>query len=159
MARYTVHIRDSNLERSVFVRDGWSWGAFVFGPLWLARHRHWISFALALAAMLAVLFGVIVLPVGGGAKAGILFLVAVLWGLEGSSLRRLALARAGYAEVALAGGDSLEAIEGRVFAELSAGKSAPPAPHSPPAPLSGMMAPPLNARVPVIGLFPEARKP
>jgi hypothetical protein len=160
MARYTVHIRDSDLERSVFVRDGWSWGAFLFGPFWLARHRHWISFALTMIVMLAALFAIIVVPIGGGAKAGVMFLLAVLWGLEGPSLRRFALRRAGYIETALAAGGSLEEIEGRVFTELTVEKPREASPASPPqVSTPGVVATPLNARVPIIGLFPEARKP
>ena len=33
-------------ERFKFVRDGFSWGAFLFGPLWMVRHRLWLVLVL-----------------------------------------------------------------------------------------------------------------
>jgi hypothetical protein len=38
----------------VLVREGFSWGALIFGPLWLALHRAWIPAALALAAWVLI---------------------------------------------------------------------------------------------------------
>ena len=70
MARYTVHVptgdalpREAALERAVFVRDGWSWGAFAFGPLWLFWHRHWVSGLIGLILFGGILGGISALPV------------------------------------------------------------------------------------------------
>ena len=38
----------------VLVREGFSWGALLFGPLWLAVHRAWIAAVLALAASVLI---------------------------------------------------------------------------------------------------------
>ena len=48
MRFWTAHIRAG--AAPVLVREGFSWGALLFGPLWLAVHRAWIPAVLALAA-------------------------------------------------------------------------------------------------------------
>lgn len=156
MARYTVHVpsrpdaRGEALERAVFVRDGWTWGAFTFGPLWLLWHRHWITGLIMLAITIAMLVGMAVLPASEGAKIAAMLLVSILWGLEGSSLRRLALARAGFVEERLVAGGDLDALEQRFFAETTV----PPQPTAA-APASVSANPHGQA---VIGLFPDPRK-
>ena len=49
MSVYTVHepplragAAASDVERFAFVRDGFSWWAFLFAPLWMLRHRMWL---------------------------------------------------------------------------------------------------------------------
>lgn len=156
MARYTVHVpsrpdaRGEALERAVFVADGWTWGAFTFGPLWLLWHRHWITGLIMLAITIAMLVGMAVLPASEGAKIAGMLLVSILWGLEGSSLRRLALARAGFVEEGLVAGGDLDALEQRFFAETTV----PPQPAAA-APASVSVNPHGQA---VIGLFPDPRK-
>ena len=62
MAIFTVHVpnnRDdafSRAERTVFVRDGFSVAAFLFGPLYLLRFGAWVA-AAAWIAILAAGFG------------------------------------------------------------------------------------------------------
>jgi hypothetical protein len=168
MARYTVHVpanadalqHEAALERAIFVRDGWSWAAFAFGPFWLLWNRHWITGVLTLVVMGALLAGLAALPASESAKAGAALLVMLLWGLEGSSLRRLALVRAGYAEEGLVVGDSLDALEQRFFAEMAENTraSAQEAPAATLPPVSGPGATPFRG-APVIGLFPDSRKP
>ena len=70
MAIYTVHLpvkaRDAVdlADNTRFLRDGFSWGALVFGPLWLLRQRLWLE-----------LFFYIVI-------AGLVLLAQKIWGLE-----------------------------------------------------------------------------
>ena len=52
MSSYTVHepplragAAAPEPERYVFVRDGFSFWAFLFGPLWMLRHRMWLVLA------------------------------------------------------------------------------------------------------------------
>jgi hypothetical protein len=71
--------------------EGFRWGAFLFGPLWLARHRAWIPAALAAAALIAIL----ILP-GGVGSAVLLAALALILGLTGNDLRRWSLERRGY---------------------------------------------------------------
>lgn len=159
MARYTVHVpakpevRAEAHERAVFVRDGWSWGALFFGPFWLLWHRHWLVGFLAVTIYGALLAVLVSQPIVEAAKVAAVLLIAFLWGLEGASLRRVALAFAGYREEALVVGSNLDEIERRFFLEVgtgvnpSASATETPAPPTPRGPWTQ----------PVIGLFPDAR--
>jgi len=87
---YTAHLREG--RPPVLVREGFSWGAALFGPLWLALHRAWIGCALALA------IGIVLATLGRGADARVLWLgFAWLLGLFGRDLQRWSLARRRYA--------------------------------------------------------------
>ncbi len=55
MRFWTIHMRAN--APPVLVREGFSWTALLFGPLWLAWHRAWIPAALDLAA--SILIGVL----------------------------------------------------------------------------------------------------
>ncbi len=75
----------------VLVRDGFSWGALFFGPLWLAVHRAWIAAAISLAAY-------ILLAALAPGSAGVILGVglALVLGFTGHDLRCWALERRGY---------------------------------------------------------------
>jgi hypothetical protein len=75
----------------VLVREGFSWGGLVLGPLWLAAHRAWIAAAISLAACVLVV-------VFAAEPAGWILLVgvALILGLTGNDLRRWALENRGY---------------------------------------------------------------
>jgi hypothetical protein len=75
----------------VLVREGFAWGALVFGPLWLAAHRAWIPAAISLAAY--VLIGLLA---PRPAAAILIVGLAVLLGLTGHDLRRWSLEWRGY---------------------------------------------------------------
>ena len=81
-----MHLRDD--AAPVLVREGFSSGAALLGPLWFALRRAWLPAVLAFAAWLAV----DTLTAGGTRlvlDAGLL----LLQGLSGHDLRRWALAR------------------------------------------------------------------
>jgi hypothetical protein len=100
---YTAHIRSGTPP--VLVRDGFSWGALFFGPLWLAAHRAWIAAALSLAA-----FVLIIVLTEGGVAAALLIALAILLGLSGHDLRRWSLDHRGYLlSQVVAARDELEA--------------------------------------------------
>jgi hypothetical protein len=99
MAIYTVHVpRDpvdprEFVERCEVVPDGFSWGAFFLGPLWLLWNRLWFALALWIVAMALLWFGTARFsPV---ALLGLAFLVECLLGLEGNSILAAALRRRG----------------------------------------------------------------
>ena len=75
----------------VLVREGFSWGAFLFGPLWLAGHRAWIPAALALAGGILI---VTLLPLGVAAVT--MFALAILLGLSGQDFRRWSMDHRGF---------------------------------------------------------------
>lgn len=63
MAIYTVQSAGDDedpLERSIFLRDGFSWPAFVLAQVWLLYHRLWL--ALAIWLLLEVGYLVLIFP-------------------------------------------------------------------------------------------------
>ena len=104
MRFWTAHIRSG--AAPVLVREGFSWGALLFGPLWLAVHRAWIAAALTFAA--AVLIAALA---SKGVTGALLSALVVLLGLSGQDLRRWSLGHRGYllAQVVVAR-DELEAL-------------------------------------------------
>jgi len=165
MSSYTVHEPPSPAgaaapepERYVFVRDGFSFWAFLFGPLWMLRHRMWLVLALYVAGWVAL---ELVIALGGGLRSviGLVgFLIAFLVGLEAGTLRRFTLQRRGWNIVGIVTGEDREDAERRFFdAWLRRGaKPAAPAAAVPPLPKTPsppMPRPPQTSDV--IGLFPE----
>jgi len=160
MSVYTVHqpplgAADAagDPHRLVFVRDGFSWWAFLLTPLWMLRHRLWLVLAIyllisasvdvALRALGASVFTIVIVGL----------LISFLVGLEAGTLRRFKLARRNWRNVGVVTGDDLEDAERRFFdawirqsraARATSPRSAPAAPPAPPA-----------AQTDVIGLFPE----
>ena len=165
MSVYTVHQAPtradaaSAAERFVFVRDSFSWWAFLLAPLWMLRHRMWL-----------VLLGYVVVSGGiefalakfGASRAAIVFvglLISLLVGLEASTLRRLALRRRGWSNVGIVSADKLEDAERRFFdvwlRNRSTRSSAATATAANP-PGGVPIGVPSAAQTPnVIGLFPE----
>ena len=89
MRTYTAHLKPG--RPPVLLRESWSWGAAVFGPLWLLAHRAWIP-AVFLLAVLALL-GAFASPAAQAIGFGGLF---VLGGLLGRDMVRWSLDRRGY---------------------------------------------------------------
>jgi Protein of unknown function (DUF2628) len=158
MNTYTLHLpRDAFphdedvLEEADLVKDGFSWGAFLFTFLWFFWHRLWLAGLGVLAAVVALnvalaLLGMRFLP---AFTADLLLMLLI--GLEASSLRRWTLERQGRPAVdAVVAADRDEA-EMKSFRRWVA-RGAGPAPSAPPpaAPRRGSDA--------VIGLFPEAER-
>jgi hypothetical protein len=162
MSVYTVHqpplgAADAARDpyRLVFVRDGFSWWAFLLTPLWMLRHRLWLVLAIyllisaamdvALRALGASVFTIVIVDL----------LISLLVGLEAGTLRRFKLARRNWRNVGVVTGDALEDAERRFFdawiRQRPAGRTASTSPRSAPA---APPAPPAE-QTGVIGLFPE----
>lgn len=167
MATYTLHLdRDAHpggveaLDRAVLVKDGFSWGAFLFTFLWFWTRGLWLTGLLVALAMVALAVGARLAGAGLGTIWLALLVLSLLIGLEASSLRRWTLSRRGRPAVDVVSAGSREEAETRAFArwlertgmpDLDPGPVAgswqrpAPVPHTPPS--SGPA---------VIGLFPEA---
>jgi Protein of unknown function (DUF2628) len=164
MSVYTVHepprragAAAADVERIAFVRDGFSWWAFLFAPLWMLRHRMWL-----VLIGYVVIAGAIEVPVKlsgapGFAASVIGLLLGLLVGLEAGTLRRFTLNRRGWKNLGVVSGDDLEDAERRFFDAWLQRKSSPS--NGPPAPMPGPASAAPSWRGPlgsdVIGLFPE----
>jgi hypothetical protein len=107
MAVYTVYVPDlggrtragtdsyAALPDAIFVREGFSRGAFFLGPFWLAWHRLWIDLIVWFA-----LFALLAFEAPAYLSTGSIVLIALLLeyllGLEGNQLRRNELANRGF---------------------------------------------------------------
>jgi hypothetical protein len=153
MAVYRVHILPgapdpvAGAEGAKFLREGFSWSAFLFGPLWLLAHGLWRPLLVwcvgALIAGLVVSYGF--LP--AAAEVWLYLLSALFIGLEGRGFAAAAAERGGFCLVDIAVGDDRLAAERSFFSRwLVDPEPAPlgPRPNTP-------FAPPH-----VIGLFPES---
>jgi len=161
MAVYTVHEPPRNdrhrdedalarTTRFAFVRDGFHFWAFLFGPLWMLRHRLWLEFIAYCVGAAGLTFALNRLGVPGAAAPAAL-LLALLIGMEASSLRRWKLSRRRFANLGVVVGDSLEDAERRFF---DGWVSEPERPATPAAP-SPFVRPPSVPSSDIVGLFPQ----
>ncbi len=162
MAVYTVHQpplkkNDAapNPEQFVFVRDGFSLWAFLFGPLWMLRHRMWLvllGLVVIVAVALAALSFVNLTADGLGF---VVFLLALLIGMEAGTLRRFTLGRRRWSNVGTVVGSDHETVERRFFDAWVRGDTADLTTAA--TPYASLPPPPHNPRPSpeVIGLFPQ----
>ena len=166
MSVYTVHeppqrfAAAPDAERFTFVRDGFSFWAFLFGPLWMLRHRMWLVL-IGYVAILGCLEAVVSLFGGSVAIAGLIsFLISLLVGLEAGTLRRFTLNRRGWNNIGVVSGDDLEDAERRFFDAWVRRSAAQPVtsavatPSAPSVPIQRARQAP-----DVVGLFPEPGAP
>lgn len=98
---YTVHTNSWSAApdgEAVLIREGFSWPAFVFGPLWALWHGLWRTAIVLLVLLLAVGGGTVA---AGLTDAGELVLTLALHaaiGLWANDWRRRVLARRGFVE-------------------------------------------------------------
>ncbi|HEY1736149.1 MAG TPA: DUF2628 domain-containing protein [Methylovirgula sp.] len=156
MSIYTVQAPVGSLgkpefERAVFLREGFSWGAFIFSFFWLLWQRLWLVAVVWLVAE-SVLTSLYLRGLSFGSTLLIGFLLHLLLGLEGNSLLRSRLARRRYRLVGVVSAAALEPAERQLFTRVAQKPlQTSPAPNDPPPP-----APPVPTQhADVIGVFPE----
>lgn len=117
---YTVHEqpepaadRIDRAEALVFVRDGFSWAALIFGPLWLIAQRAWLPLGLYFAT--SFIAGALSQLVGAPPSWTMLVGLAVnaVLGFEASSIKRWSLDRAGWTDHGTVSGRGLAECERR----------------------------------------------
>jgi Protein of unknown function (DUF2628) len=163
MSVYTVHQSPKwtadplpDAERIEFVRDGFSFWAFLFPPLWMVWHRMWLVLPLYVVVGAALEAPLLALGATAVAASVVGLFTSLLVGLEASTLRRFTLRQRGWRNVGIVSGDDLEDAERRFFSvwldAASSQRAVPPAS----APAGATTAGPRMPRAPdVIGLFPE----
>ena len=115
MKIYSVHeLPGGSLDEAVFVKQGFSWPAFLFTFAWCLWQRLWVA-----AALILVLLTAIVTLFSDGAAAALTLVVSLAMGCWANDLRRRALLAAGYRETQLVPGRNLEDAELRYFASAS----------------------------------------
>jgi hypothetical protein len=156
MKTYTLHLPqdtfpydDDALEQAELVKDGFSWGAFLFTFLWFFWHRLWLAGLGVLAAMLALNVVLQALGVRPGVAFAADLLLMLLIGLEASSLRRWTLERHGRPAVDAVVASDLEEAETKSFSRWLASGSG-----------TAFTSPVAPNRAPdvVLGFFPEAER-
>jgi hypothetical protein len=169
MPVYTVHappvdgtdVRGTT-DKFVFVRDGFSFWAFVFGPVWLLYQRLWLAFAGYMVLSIALEVVLTLLHASSGTRSIVMLLIAVLMGLEAASLRRWTLSRRKWRQLDVIAADDEEAAERRFFDRWTTmrgvnfdpstvDRGAPPPTRNVP----GQPFPPSTPRNDIVGLFPQ----
>lgn len=89
MNAWTAHLKPGRAP--VLVKEAFSWGAFLFGPLWLLASGAWIPAALAIPLLAVEL---VLLP--PFARVIVTFALMLLIGLLGRDLVRWSVERRGY---------------------------------------------------------------
>jgi hypothetical protein len=164
MAVYTVHepplkgAAAPQPEGFIFVRDGFSFAALLFGPLWMLRHRMWLVLLGYVLVVVALAVAVRMAQSSTAAGMTAYFLLALLIAFEAGTLRRLTLRRRRFRNVGVVVGDDLEAAEARFFdawikrgGEIETGRYRDGAPPAAP----GFASPRPSPAGDVLGLFPE----
>lgn len=169
MSVYTVHEppqRDGGVsvdpERFVFVRDGFHFWAMMFGPLWLLWRRLWLALLFYLIAWIVIEGTLLYFKAGTGSHLAIGVAIALLLGMEASSLWRWTLNRRGWKNLGVVVGDDLESAERRFFQTWrETGRERPQAASAAPkaSVLTNYGPKPASGESDVIGLFPEPGGP
>ncbi len=141
-------------DRILFLRERFSVGAFLFGPLWMIWRHLWVVLIAYVVAIGLLLYGLTTVGFGWLASAVVFGLVQLLVGLEATTLLRWTRLRHGWRDRGVVIADDLEMAERRFFdrraaPRRAAGPTPPAMPEQPPTAHIG--ASPSD----VTGLFPE----
>jgi hypothetical protein len=109
MRVWTAHEKPN--ASPVLVREGFSFGALFFGPIWLAVHRAWLP-----AGAMVLLTLLILLLSHPPASIVLILGLALLAGLSGRDLVRWSVARRGYLETNVITGRNYYDAQARLLA-------------------------------------------
>lgn len=125
----------SRAERFKFVRDGFSWLAFIFGPVWMLCHRLWLALLCYCVAIFALTAGAMWFGLAEGAVTLASLVLALLVGFEATTLRRRKLLFWRWQDAGIVVERNREAAERRFFdrwvASVPAQIADTPAPEMP----------------------------
>jgi Protein of unknown function (DUF2628) len=119
---YSVHAEPWNpattpqgADRTVIVKEGFSWPAFLIALPWMIWHRMWIVLLLYLALVIGLAALSEFAPVPDQAVTLASLVIALVLGFEGNNLLRWTLARRGYEEIGEVAAETPQAAEMRFF--------------------------------------------
>ena len=122
MSVYLVHLPPEGKSAvktalgTQFVREGFRWGAFAFGPLWLLWNRLWLELFFFIVAAGLLFLGVQFWGLSDWAPSAVSFLIALFLGFEGTSMLEQKLERGNYRCADVVAGTNRDEIERRFFA-------------------------------------------
>ena len=116
-----------DFDKVVFLRDGFSIGAFALGPVWLLWNRAYLAAGLWLAVMALVAVGATALGIAPGATALINLALSLVLGFEGVRLLAWTLERRGFRQSALVACDNAQEAEEVYFYNRRAAHPSSPA--------------------------------
>jgi Protein of unknown function (DUF2628) len=163
MSIYTVHqppLRAADTlpapEKFAFVRDSFSFWAFVAAVLWMLWHRMWLVLLIYVVVVVGADAALHYADVPAAVVAIVGLFGSLLVGLEAATLRRFTLARQGWKDVGIVSGHDRQDAEQRFFDAWvrEAGGKPAEAPARPPHPASSPV-PRMPQSPDVIGLFPN----
>ena len=145
------HRSDSeHADRFIFLRERFSRGAFLFGPLWMIWRRLWGVLIIYLVAGGFIGYGLQTLGLDWTVIVLVFGLIQLLIGLEAANLLRWSRLRHGWRDRGVVIADDLDLAERRFFDNRAAlHRAARPAPAQP------VIAEVGSSRPDVVGLFPE----
>ena len=129
VAVFTIHEppnppadRVDRAEAMVFVEDGFSWGAALFAPLWLAIQQLWLALGAYVLVACAIIAGLYVTGINE-AWIGCAIVALNVWlGFEASEIKRQTLAARGWGDAGTVSGRNLAECERRFFDMWLAGQ-------------------------------------
>ncbi len=112
MAIYAVlEPPNGDIDRTAFIAEGFSWGAFFLTLLWALWHRLWLVAGLMFLVLAAFSAAIRLNLADPAVLVAVQCGLGLLLGFEARHLRITALERAGYRPAALIMADSHEAAE------------------------------------------------
>jgi hypothetical protein len=97
------------------VRDGFSWGAFIFGLIWMLYYRLWLVAIAFVVLGTALFFAFSAAHVPSAAVVTVWILIKLLLGFEASTLRRWTLQRRRWRDMGTVVADGRDTAERRFF--------------------------------------------
>ena len=122
MRVYTIHEkpdppadRTDRAEALRFVREGFSWTAALFAPLWMLLKGLWLALVLYIAVVVLLTVGMKAAGISSEMSTVVMLALNVLVGFEADTIERWTLARRGWQTVATISGRDAVECERRFF--------------------------------------------
>jgi hypothetical protein len=98
-------------DRFVFMREGFSFWAFLFGVLWIIWRRLWLVLIIYVALVGLLQYGLMLLGISPSARTAVTVLIHLLLGMEAATLRRWTMVRRGWRDWGVVIADDVETAE------------------------------------------------